>query len=211
VVIVGGQSGLGPEVTVGLTVLGPGPVRWGQTGARPGDALILTRALGTGVLWRADMLGLTRGAWMAAAAAAQRRGNAAAAAALAGFEVAACTDVTGFGLAGHIAGVMEASGCRAIVRAAGLPLLPGAGGLLARGIRSTAHAANSGRVGVSVAPGADPVGVAAAWDPQTGGGLLVVVRPDVAPAVIAALRAAGEDAVEIGEVAPRRVAWVELS
>jgi hydrogenase maturation factor len=64
---------------------------------------------------------------------------------------------------------------------------------------------------VSVAPGADPVGVAAAWDPQTGGGLLVVVRPGVAPAVIAALRAAGEDAVEIGEVAPRRVAWVELS
>jgi selenide,water dikinase len=211
VVVVGGQSGLGPEVTVGLTVLGSGPVRWGQTGARPGDALILTRALGTGALWRADMLGLCRGAWMESAIVGQRRGNATAAAVLAGFEVVACTDVTGFGLAGHLAGLMEASGCAAVVRAAELPLLPGVAGLLARGMRSTAHAANSARVGVSVAPGADPIGVAAAYDPQTGGGLLVVVRPEVAGAVVAALRAAGEAAVEVGAVAPRRVAWVELT
>ncbi|MCX7646153.1 MAG: selenide, water dikinase SelD [Rhodobacteraceae bacterium] len=197
--IVGGHSALGAELSVGFTVTGlaQGPVT-GLAGARPGDALILTKALGTGVILAAEMAMRARGAHVAAALAAMARPQGEAARLLAP-RARAMTDVTGFGLAGHLAGLLAASGVSARLDLAALPVLDGALDLLAAGIRSTLHAANADP-GV---PFALPPGPRAELllDPQTAGGLLAAVPEDEAPGLVAALRGLGLPAAVIGRIA----------
>ena len=201
VLLVGGHSSVGRELLVGLTVLGePGPRLWRQDGGQPGDALVLTRALGTGVLWRADRMGLARGLDVQAAIVRMLRGNGPAARVAAGFEVHAATDVTGFGLLGHAAGLAAASGLVAELGPA--PALPGVEALLQRGLRSTAHVSNVSAPGVSFAPEVTEVQTALLADPQTCGGLLLAVPAAEAAALVEALRAAGEeDACVVGALA----------
>jgi len=112
------------------------------------------------------------------------------------------TDVTGFGLAGHLWNICRASGTGAEVRLADLPCLPGAEALARRGIRSTLHAQNVAALGpvarLPESPRADLV-----FDPQTAGGLLAAVPPESAGALCADLQADGVEAAIIGKITDR--------
>jgi selenide,water dikinase len=172
---------------------------------RAGQVLVLTKALGTGVVFHADMRALARGPWVEAAIRSATRSNAGAFAVLRDAGVDAATDVTGFGLVGHLGEMLRASGTSARVKLAELPILPGAVELLGRGLRSTFHAENErARRGIAVADGAaaDPR-LGLLFDPQTSGGLLFGIEAERAPAAIEALREIGPAAV-IGEVTERR-------
>jgi selenide,water dikinase len=197
--IVGGHTALGAELSVGFTVTGlAGAAPVGQSGARPGDALILTKALGTGVILAAEMAMQARGADVAAALAAMARPQGAPARLLAP-QARAMTDVTGFGLAGHLMGLLEASGCAARLDLRALPVLDGALDLIGQGIRSTLHSANAALRPAMMLP-EDPR-AELLFDPQTAGGLLAAVPGPEAPALVAALRTEGFPAAVIGTLA----------
>jgi selenide,water dikinase len=202
--LVGGHTTTGAELQVGLAVTGalaPGE-RWlGQGGLRPGDRLILTKPLGTGVVLAADMQGRARGAWVQAAHAHLLRANDAAARLARRYGALACTDVSGFGLAQHLGALLSASGAGAVLDLAALPALPGARELLAAGVRSTFHAQNvAAAAGLCEAAALEArPGGALLFDPQTSGGLLFGVA--AGGAAVAVLHDAGElGAAVIGEV-----------
>jgi selenide, water dikinase len=111
----------------------------------------------------------------------------------------AMTDVTGFGLAGHLLEILRASGCGAILDVDAIPVLPGALALAAAGHASTLAPSNRAAVGGAMVADDSPR-VAVLFDPQTGGGLLAAVPGDQADAVLAALREAGEAASLIGQI-----------
>ena len=108
------------------------------------------------------------------------------------------TDVTGFGLAGHLGNICRASGVAAWIEAGAVPLLPGAEALAARGIRSTIWAAN--RRAAPVAGLGDSGREILLHDPQTAGGLLAAVAATQADDLVARLRARGHEAARIGGV-----------
>jgi len=210
VTLVGGHTTTGPELVVGFAVWGfaaaaDALIRLG--GVAPGDRLILTKPLGTGVILQADMRGLARAEWVEAANASMLRSNGLAARAMAARRPTAATDVTGFGLAGHLGEMLRASKGSAVLDLAALPALPGAMALLSRGVRSTAHPENArARRAMLVEPaaGRHPA-LDLLFDPQTSGGLLLGVPRDRGPAMLAALREAGDErAAIIGEVTPPR-------
>ena len=143
-VLIGGHTAEGAEMAVGLTIngtVGDG-APWRKGGARPGDRLILTKALGTGVLLAAEMARAARGRDVETALRGMVASNAAAVGILRKHRATACTDITGFGLGGHLLEMLQASGCGAVLDEAALPLLPGAADLLAAGHASTLHPAN---------------------------------------------------------------------
>jgi selenide,water dikinase len=210
VTLVGGHTTTGPELVAGFAVWGfaasaDALIRIG--GAAPGDQLILTKPLGTGVILQADMRALARGAWMEAAVASMLRSNGPAARVMLALRPSAATDVTGFGLAGHLGEMLRASKASAVLDLAAIPALPGAVALLGRGIRSTAHPENArARRAMLVEPDAarrDALDLL--FDPQTSGGLLIAVSHERAPAMLSALHATGDaTAALIGEVTPAR-------
>ena len=210
VTLVGGHTTTGPELVVGFAVWGLAAspdalIRLG--GLAPGDHLVLTKALGTGVLLQADMRGLARGAWIEAAGASMLRSNGPAARAAGPLRPSAATDVTGFGLAGHLGSMLRASKVSAVLDLDALPALPGALSLLGRGVRSTAHPENAKarramRVDEATArrPALDLL-----FDPQTSGGLLLGMPAQRGEGLLRALHAAGDPAaVLIGVVAAPR-------
>jgi len=210
ITLVGGHTTSGAELHVGFAVHGTAPsadALMRKGGVSPGERLILTKPLGTGVLFFADMRGRARGAWMEAAIASMVRSNAAAARVARAHGATACTDVSGFGLAGHLGEMLRASKCAAILDLAALPLLPGAGALLARGDRSTFHPENAKArraLRIDASAQAHPA-LDILFDPQTSGGLLFAVPAERAEAALTALRAGGDrDAALIGEVTPPR-------
>ena len=193
--LVGGHSGEGAEASLGFAVTGladPAAL-WRKGGLRAGDVLVLTKPLGTGIVLAGQMRGLARVGWLAAALDSMGRGNGAAAGVLRGFGVAACTDVTGFGLGGHLMEMLRASGVAAVL-ATELPALPGARELAADGVASTLAPANRALFELP-----EPAAALLA-DPQTSGGLLAGVAADRAAACLAALRAAGCAAAVVGRV-----------
>jgi selenide,water dikinase len=159
------------------------------------------------VILQADMRGLARAEWVEAAAASMLRSNGAAARAMLARRPSAATDVTGFGLAGHLGEMLRASKCAAALDLAAVPALPGAVTLLGRGVRSTAHPENArARRAMVIEPeaAAHPA-LDLLFDPQTSGGLLLGVPADRGAALLAALREAGDaHAAIIGEVTPPR-------
>ena len=194
--IVGGHSSMGDELTIGFTVTGllDGPAIT-LAGARPGDRLLLTKPLGTGVILAAEMQlrapgGAVAGAW------AQMATSSGPAARILAPYATAMTDVTGFGLAGHLLNICEASGVAARLDQSSIPVLPGAGELLASGQRSTIHGANEAAVMGALTGLADPI----LFDPQTSGGLLASVPGDKADNVKKALEDIGVRTAEIGEI-----------
>jgi selenide,water dikinase len=205
VTLVGGHTTAGGELQVGFAVWGEADadalLRLG--GLAPGDHLILTKPLGTGVLFAADMRGAARGAWIEAAIASMLRSNREASRVARACGATACTDVSGFGLAGHLGGMLRASKATARVALAELPLLPGTRTCLARGLRSSFHAENAkARHGVRAAAAveADPA-LDVLYDPQTSGGLLFGVPESRAGEALRALHAAGDaEARAIGVV-----------
>lgn len=207
VTLVGGHTTLGEALSVGLAVSGTGPeasalVR--RIGARAGDALYLTGPIGTGVVLAADMRGLARGPWVAATHAEMQRTHESAGRLVRSLGVHAATDVTGFGLAGHLLDLLEADDLGARIERAAIPFLPGAATLWAAGHRSTAHPANREAFASRVAGGAADD---EAWlfDPQTSGPLLLAVDPARERETVEAFAGAGEPPiVRIGEVLPSR-------
>jgi selenide,water dikinase len=202
VTLVGGHTTCAARLLVGFVIDGPAPSHGPllrMSGLRLGDRLILTKPLGTGVLFHADMRGEARGPWIQAALASMLRPNLAAAGVAREAEATAATDVTGFGLAGHLAAMLRASGASAVLDVAALPALPGALELFARGLRSTAHPENerAGR-GLVVSPeAAVHPRLPLLYDPQTSGGLVLGVPAARAALALEGLRAAGDDAAAI--------------
>ena len=195
--IVGGHSTQGAELTIGFTVTGlctRDPVT--LAGAAPGQALILTKPVGSGVIMAAEMAGQAHGADVTAALELMAQPQGAAAEILAG--ATAMTDVTGFGLAGHLAALCDASGTGAELQAGEVPLMPGALALSESGVRSSLYPENAARFAI----GAEDARRALMADPQTGGGLLAAVAGDPAP-LLARLRAAGFEAAVIGRTTGR--------
>jgi len=194
--IAGGHTTQGADLSIGFAVTGRAPDRpLGLDGARPGDALLLTRPLGSGVLLAADAALEARGDDLAALFSFLTTPQADAAEVLA--EANAMTDVTGFGLAGHLVGIARASGVAANVLLDAVPLFAGAADLAARGIRSSLWTANRAAVDVDLPdrPEADLL-----FDPQTAGGLLAAVPEAGAEELVSRLRALGHDAARIGTV-----------
>lgn len=203
--LVGGHTLVGAGLSVGFAVLGytrPDAAFFAREGLRPGDLLVLTKALGTGVLLRADMMGWLSGPDASALHASLCRPNDLAMTIMAAHEASAATDVTGFGLLGHLASICRASGVSSDLWLDALPVLPGARALLGRGLRSTSHEENARALRgalVSADAAVHPL-LALAVDPQTSGGLLFGVAPDRAPAALEALVATGHCAAMVGEV-----------
>jgi len=190
--VLGGHSVDDPEPKYGMVAIGE--VRPDQlvrnTTARPGDALVLTKAIGTGLLATALKRDLLAEEDLAEAVAAMTTLNAGAARAMATVGVHAATDVTGFGLLGHLRSLVEASGVAAEVAAAAVPVLPGARHAAEQGAipggteRNLASLADAVTWGSAVGP-LDRVVLA---DAQTSGGLLIAVAPERTEALVAALR-----------------------
>ncbi|MCX7286773.1 MAG: selenide, water dikinase SelD [Rhodobacterales bacterium] len=203
--VVGGHSTEGAELTIGFTVTGTADRAIGKGGAKVGDALVLTKPLGSGIILAAEMSlarlpGLMLGEIWAGCIDQMSRAQGDAAAILT--PVAhAMTDVTGFGLAGHLLEMLAASEAGATLRLDDIPLMPGAMELSAAGHGSSLQPANLSAVSWQMTASDDPR-VALLSDPQTCGGLLAAVPADRAEALVAALRAEGHEAAVIGEVTP---------
>lgn len=206
-IAVGGHSIDSPEPFFGQAVLGEAtePVMT-QAAARPGDALVLTAPIGTGIVVTAakrSPLADTEPAGPlhdahAAAVAVMTRHNRDAAAAARGADVRAGTDVTGFGLLGHLHRMMAASGVAAAVDPSAVPLLPdvvalAASGFVPGGTRRNVEAVRQ-RAGVE---GDDAV-LELLADAQTSGGLLLACPPEATDQLVAALESAGDTGAVIG-------------
>ncbi len=203
-VLIGGHSVEDQEPKFGLSVTGlvhPDGF-WANRGARPGDRLILTKAIGSGVLFNANLRGAVSDEAMRACIDQACRLNRFAAGVLAGFEVHAATDVTGFGLAGHAREMALASGVTIRIDAGRVPLLDEADGLYDRGFTTGVNAENLRQLDVDCVFHSLPQSLGSLMvDPQTNGGLLVSVPPDQAGPVIRSLVDAGDtSAAIIGEV-----------
>ena len=203
--LAGGHTIRDPEPKYGLAVIGAAHpdklLRKG--GARPGDRLVLTKPLGTGVLVSGSRQGRTSDADLAAAIDGMRRLNRPASEALVATGIRAATDVTGFGLLGHGLEMARGSGTRFVFDATALPVLAGARELAAAGVETGGAAHNRRFVAPSleVAAGVPDDLVTIAHDPQTSGGLLAAVAPDRVEALEAAFDAAGVEHWWIGNVA----------
>jgi selenide,water dikinase len=198
-VIVGGHTSLGAELTIGFTLTGlcRGPAIT-HRGARPGDRLILTKPIGTGVILAAEMAGRAMGRTVAAAFASMARSSGPAARRISP-HAHAMTDVTGFGLAGHLLTILDASGVGARIDRDAIPCLAGAQALIAAGMASSLLPANRASVAGRLNC-ANEVDFDLLCDPQTAGGLLAAVPPDVAEDILRDLCDGGETAAVIGEI-----------
>ena len=203
--LVGGHTSEGAELSLGFAVSGlidrDAVMRKG--GMRPGDRLILTKAIGTGTLFAADMRHRARGRWIDAALTSMVMSNRAGAECLRRHGATACTDVTGFGLLGHLVEMVKASQVDVELRLADVPLLAGALECVSRGITSSLQPQNL-RLRRAVHDlervGRDPR-YPLLFDPQTAGGLLASVPEAHADACVAELRALGYAATaDIGVV-----------
>jgi selenide, water dikinase len=202
--LAGGHTIRDPEPKYGLAVIGAAhPDRLlRKGGARPGDRLVLTKRLGTGVLVSGSRQGKTAPAHLDAAIDGMRRLNKTASEVLVGAGIASATDVTGFGLLGHGLEMARASGTRFVFEAAALPALDGALDLAVAGVETggAAHNRRFVRPSLTVADGVAAELVTLAHDPQTSGGLLATVPGDRVGAIDAALGDAGVEHWWVGRV-----------
>jgi selenide,water dikinase len=201
-ILAGGHTIRDAEPKYGLAVVGivhPDGV-WVKSGARPGDALLLTKPLGTGLVLQAQRDGTAEAAQLDAAVAAMRTLNRAAADALRPFAPTAVTDVTGFGLLGHAHEMASRSDVRLVLEAERLPGLPGARALAEAGVRTGGDRRNRDYAAAHVESRAAPADEALAYDPQTAGGLLVALPADKCAVLEAAFAATGLDLWRIGRV-----------
>ncbi len=193
--LVGGHTAEGAEMTLGFAVNGLADEQQilRKGGLKPGDALILTKALGTGTLFAADMQYRARSRWIEAAISSMLFSNGPAARALVAAGTGACTDITGFGLAGHLAELADASGVTIHIDTAALPMLDGSREMFATGIVSTLHEKNRNSVtglfneNSRVLLANQPI----LFDPQTSGGLAAGIAADRADDCVMQLKQLG--------------------
>jgi selenide,water dikinase len=202
--LLGGHSVRDPELKYGLAVVGlADPTRlMTLAGARPGETLILTKPIGTGVLVNAFKAGKLDESGLEPALVEMERLNQRASELALAHEVRAATDVTGFGLLGHALGIARASQVRLRIDAAAIPIHDGFAGLVERGVTTGCTQANRDHVRgfVTIAGRCDRITEEALHDPQTSGGLLVSVAPQRAGGLLAALLESGHRAAIVGEV-----------
>jgi selenide,water dikinase len=207
--VIGGHSVRDPEIKFGYSVTGlihPDRVLTNSS-AQASDALILTKALGTGVISTAIKRAKARPAWIDAATKAMTTLNGKAVEVIQsnGFRVHSATDITGFGLIGHLREMAKGSGVSIRIHSANIPLLEGAlecvqGGCIPGGLNANREFAECA---VAYEDGVPEDIKTVLFDPQTAGGLLLSVAEEDATALLAALRAADVGAVQIGEVLPQ--------
>jgi len=204
--VLGGHSVRDTELKFGFAVTGTiNPKKiWTNAGARPGDKLLLTKPIGTGVISTALKGGAAKESWVEAATKAMAELNRAAAEALASVEggVHAATDVTGFGLLGHARELAVASGVSLVLDSRQVEFLEGAlecarAGHLAGGLKNNREFLGGC---VEFAPDIAPAVENLFYDPQTSGGLLVAVAAEKVEAARQALLKAGCAAMLVGEV-----------
>ncbi len=215
--VIGGHSIRDDETKFGYSVTGlidPKHVLKNE-GAQPGDRLLLTKALGTGVISTAIKKGVAKQSWIDAAVASMTTLNKRAAEVITNqsFSVHSMTDITGFGLIGHAREIASASNVTMRFSAGRVPLLEGAldcvraghipGGLKAN--REFAECVVAYEEGVS-----DEIKTIL-FDPQTAGGLLISVASEDSAELARALNSAGVPAVEIGEVLPHRKPVISIA
>jgi selenide, water dikinase len=183
-ILAGGHTIRDLEPKYGLAVVGsvhPEGV-WRKDGARPGDALYVTKPLGTGLILTGFKRGLAGTQQLDRAVRWMRTLNRAAADALRLFEPSAVTDVTGFGLFGHVHEVAERSGARIVLEPERFPAIDGALDLARNGVRTSGDPRNREFAAGSVeTKGISPVLETLGYDPQTAGGLLVSIPAERAP------------------------------
>jgi selenide,water dikinase len=191
-VLAGGHTIRDDGPKYGLAVIGtvhPDGV-WRNSEARPGDALFLTKPLGTGLVLTAAHKGAARDEELAATLKSMMDLNAQAAEALRQFEPNAVTDVTGFGLFGHAHEMAERSRVKLVLDGASLPALPGAVGAARRGLKTGGDQRNRDYVaGVLTLDGLPEDLATLAFDPQTSGGLLVALPAEKSAVLAAAFQA----------------------
>lgn len=194
--LAGGHTTEGAELALGFSVTGHADERrlFRKDRLQPGDRLILTKPVGTGAILAAWMRGLCRAEWFTGAIRSMLVSNAKPAEIFARAGVQGSTDVTGFGLAGHLFEMLDASRVSAVLHEKAVPLLEGFREVANGGVVSSLHEGNA-RIGCRIEGGSS----LPAWlfDPQTSGGLLAGVHPDRAEEVLRELRESGSPAAAV--------------
>ena len=215
VLIAGGHTVDDAEPKYGLAVTGI--VRPGDhvtnADARPGDVLVLTKPIGTGIITTGAKAGVTPGHVLDEAVEHMARLNEGAAQQMRPSGVRACTDVTGFGLLGHLRGMAAASGVAAKVSLGSVPVLDGTWDLLEQNIAPGGTRRNLESVEGAVRwdEGISEAAKLLLCDAQTSGGLLMSVPPQREPGLIDSLRAHGIGGFRIGEIVKSRETYIEVT
>lgn len=207
VLVVGGHTVRDVDIKFGLSVVGdvdPAHILDNRS-AQPGQKLVLSKALGTGIVGTAIKQGVATDEQMRAAVASMTTANDSALQVARAHRVTSCTDVTGFGLLGHLRNIVRGSGVDAVLDIARLPLLPGArehaeAGRIPGGSRANLRFL---RPMLHVVDAEDDIGTLIAADAQTSGGLLLCVHADDADSLTVGLRERGLPAAIVGELHPR--------
>ena len=205
--LVGGHTGEGEELSLGFAVNGlvDREQILRKRGLRAGDRIVLTKPIGTGTLFAADMRHKAKGAWITAALDCMLQSNREAAKRLFAHGAAACTDVTGFGLLGHLVEMIKPSGVDVEIDLGAIPCLDGAEETIAAGIFSSLQPQNLRlRRAIRDAENVSKdTRYPLIFDPQTSGGLLAGVPAEQAEACVTALRELGyAQTAIIGRVLP---------
>lgn len=206
--LVGGHTSEGAEFSMGLSITGQvkeGSV-WAKSGMTPGDDIIITKPLGTGVILAAADQGLPVGSYFGTILESMCQSNLAARNVLQKYGVTACTDVTGFGILGHLLEMSMASNQQCQIYLDSMPIFPGVQTCFDRGVSSSLSPENERMVSDHVA-GMDPIKDSYVWkvllDPQTCGGLVFTIQSTETEKCLEDLAKAGfPHAQKIGRVAP---------
>jgi selenide, water dikinase len=195
VALVGGHTSEGAELSLGFAVNGLIDAErvLRKSGMRPGDALVLTKAIGTGTLFAADMRHKSKGRWIQAAIDSMLLSNRAAAGILLSHGATSCTDITGFGLLGHLIEMVRPSQVDVDLWLDKVPILEGAAETVARGIVSSLQPQNVRlrRAIRNLEESAKDPRYPLLFDPQTAGGLLASVPAEHVEDCLTVLRRAG--------------------
>jgi selenide,water dikinase len=207
VVLLGGHSVTNAQIMFGYSVTGiidPRQVA-SNSGARPGDLIILTKPIGTGIISTATKFGKASPEAVAASVATMLTPGREAAALMREFGVRGATDVTGFGLLGHAWEMARAGGVTIELEAARVPLIPGAMELAGQGILTSGDRTNREYVGedVFISSAISKQMCSLLYDPQTAGGMLIAISAERAGLLLARLRETYKSAAIIGRVLER--------
>ena len=212
--LVGGHTLEGPQLAAGFAVNGSGreDTLFHKGGGVAGDRLILTKPLGTGIILAGLMQHISRAPAVDGALESMLQSNAAAAAIFSKHGVRSCTDITGFGLLGHLLEMCQASGLSAELECETVPTLTGVMALIQRGVHSTLKTANDAvltQTDCATRLLMHPL-LTLLTDPQTSGGLLAAVSAQQVDGCLQTLKSAGIVAVDIGKLKPRQTRLLKL-
>jgi len=215
VALVGGHSVKDDEIKLGFAITGliNPAVAAALDKPKAGDALVLTKPLGTGVLTFCRQIGRDFPAGLAAAELSMTALNRAAAEAMKEAGASACTDITGFGLFAHLLRMLRPAGLGAEISAGALPAFDGAMEALRQGVIPGAIERNREYVGdaLRLAPGVDEAAVNLGFDAQTSGGLLIAVAPERLESLRQSLARRGAGNFVIGQIVPGPAGHIFLS